>query len=53
MEKRIELKLLKDNIQRLEEAYTNYKSLAEKVSRERESLGKVENGTDKDSTKAY
>ena len=39
-----DVKLLKDNIQRLEEAYANYKSLAEKVSRERESLGKVENG---------
>ena len=40
-----ELKLLKDNIKRLEEAYTNYKSLAEKVSQERESLGRIENGT--------
>ncbi len=39
-----ELKLLKDNIQRLEEAYANYKSLEEKVSQGRESLGKVENG---------
>ena len=39
-----DVKLLKDDIKRLEEAYANYKSLAEKVSRERESLGKVENG---------
>lgn len=38
-----ELKLLKDNIQRLEEAYANYSSLEEKLSQERESLGKVEN----------